>query len=259
MAIQDICGTQWDAVLRYGWHELESYAGTVFRWAQNNAECVLFTFEAAHQRVSIDLEPGPGFAARPFRLIVFDANGERKITEELTGRTTVSFTVTATKPTVHVLRLHVPNAGMRAPGEPRVLDFRVFGIRLEPEPQDVVDPASGCRVGDGWYPVERWDGVRFRWADNDARIIVDDAAARAFELELEPGPGLGGEPLSLRVREPGGRSLAAYRIAGRERIVVPLPTDREPSFQVALHCDGGGHTTPDDARILNFRAFCGTP
>ena len=140
-----------------------------------------------------------------------------------------------------------------------MLDFRVFSIRLEREPEDVVAAASGCCVGDGWYPVERWDGMRFRWADNDARIIVADADARALELEVEPGPGLGGEPLNLKVHEGEGHSLGAFRIAGRERIVVPLPAERERPFDVVLHCDGGGNPTPGDARILNFRAFCGAP
>lgn len=257
MAIQDICGTQWDVVLRFGWHQLESYAGLVFRWARSNADCVLFTFEAARQRVSIDLEPGPGFGVRPFTLIVFDAKGERRFTEEFTGRKTVSFTVTATGPTVHVLRLYVPGAGERATADPRVLDFRVFGIRLEPEPADVVEPASSCRVGGGWHPLERWEGERFRWVDNDARIIVDDAEVRALELELEPGPGMGGEPLDLSVYEPGGRSVGTYRLGGRERIAVPLPAERERPFEVVLRCEGGGNPTPGDARILNFRAFCG--
>ena len=108
MAIEDICGVQWDVVLRYGWHQLESHAGTAFRWAQSDAECVLFTFERVRQRVSFDLEPGPGFGVQPFTLMVFDSNGERKLTEQFTGRKTVSCTVIATKPTVHVLRLHVP-------------------------------------------------------------------------------------------------------------------------------------------------------
>jgi hypothetical protein len=259
VAIEDICGRQWDVVLRHGWYQLESHAGTTFRWAQSDAECVLFTFEAAHQRVSFDLEPGPGYGERPFTLIVFDAGGERKLVDEIAGRKTVSFTVTAAKPTVHVLRLHVPDPSRPATADPRNLDFRVFGIRLEREPEDVVAAASGCRVGDGWYPIERWDGTRFRWAHNDARIIVDDTAASTVELDVEPGPGMGGEPLHLNVRAPGGRDVGAYRLAGRERIAVPLPDACERPAEIVLHCEGGGNLTPGDARILNFRAFCGAP
>ena len=259
MAIEDIYGTHWDIGLRHGWHALESHAGTMFRWARNNAECVVFTFEAARQRISIDLEPGPAHGEQPFTLIVFDASGERKLTADFTGRKTVSFTVTATGPTVHALRLHVPRRGTLATDDPRSLDFRVFRIRVEREPEDVVATASGCRVGDGWYPLERWHGARFRWADNDARIVVGDAAARSLELELEPGPGLGGEPLELSVNEPGGSSFGSYRLAGRQRIAVPLPADCDRPFEVVLHCEGGGNATPGESRILNFRAFCGTP
>ncbi len=259
MAIQDICGPRWEILVRGGWHLLEAHGGTVFRWAQSNAECLLFTFEAGRQRVSFDLEPGPGFSTQPFRLIVFDENGERKLSEEFAGRKTVSLTVTATGPTVHVLRLHVPHGGTVVPGEVRVLDFRVFGIQLEREPEDVVATASGCRVGEGWYPIEHWHGERFRWADNDACIVVDSAAASSLELEVEPGPGLAGEALNLSVRDAGGGSCGSHRLTGRERITVPLPVERERPFDVILHCAGGGNATPGETRILNFRAFCGAP
>ena len=256
MAIEDIYGAHWDIVLRRGWHALESHAGTIFRWAQSNAECILFTFEPAHQRVWFDLEPGPSVVTPTFMLNVFDANGEAKLSEEFAGRKTVSFTVTATQPTVHVLRLHVPGGGAVLKNEPRVLDFRVFGIRLEPEPIDVVRVASGCRVGDGWYPLESWDGVRFRWAENDARIVVADPEARALELDIEPGPGMGGEALNLGAYDQGGRRLGSYQLAGRDRIAVPLPPGLGRPLEVVLRCAGGGVATPGEARILNFRAFC---
>jgi hypothetical protein len=256
VAIEDIYGARWDIALRHGWHELESHGGAFFRWARNNAECALFTFEPACQRVSFDLEPGPSAAAPAFTLIVFDSNGERKLTEDFTGRKTVSFTVTARRPTVHVLRLHVPGAGRLLASEPRVLDFRVYRIGLEPEPNDVVAVASGCRVGDAWNPVEHWDGLRFRWVENDARIIVDADEATVLELDLEPGPGMGGEPLTLRAHDGGGRTLGSYCLGSRQRIAVPLPPELERPFDVVLHCDGGGIATAGETRVLNFRAFC---
>jgi hypothetical protein len=254
--IEDIYGTRWEIALGPGWHDLEAHDGTVFRWAASNAECTVSTFRPARQRVTFDLEAGPGVGGTAFRLTVFDQNGDRRFDEHVGGRRTVALTVTATGPTVHVLRLHAEGGGLRGAADVRVLDFRVFRIAVEAEPGDVVAFASGCRVGSGWYPLESWEGTRFRWADNDARIVVERADATVLELDLEPGPGTAGRPLDLVATARHGESLGAFRLRGRERITVPLPPVAERPFEVVLHGEGGGETTPGEARILNFRAFC---
>lgn len=259
MPIEDIYGTRWEIALGQGWHDLESEGGTAFRWARSNAECTVSTFQPARQRVTFDLEPGPGLAGRALAMVVFDKNGERRLDEQIHGRTTVALTVSASGPTVHLLRLYAEGGGMRGDADRRVLDFRVFRIGLEAEPSDVVGLASGARIGRGWYPLESWDGARFRWVDNDAAIVVDGAGTAALELDLEPGPGTGGRPLDLVATTRDGTLLGAFRLAGRERIAIPLPPEGARPFEVVLHGEGGGGATPGDARILNFRAFCESP
>lgn len=255
MPIEDIYGTRWEIALGTGWHDLEAHGGTSFRWAMSNAECTVSTFRAGRQRVTFDLEPGPAAAGRGFTLRIFDKDGNRRFDEHVLGRRPVVITVGATDPTVHALRLHVEGGGASSEADARVLDFRVFRIGLEAEPGDVVAFASGCHVGAGWYPIESWEGARFRWVDNDARIVVARADATAVELDLEPGPGTAGRPLDL-IATARGERLGTFRLRRRERIAVPLPPQIERPFDVILHGEGGGDVTPGEPRILNFRAFC---
>jgi hypothetical protein len=254
--IEDIYGMRWEIALGQGWHELESLGGTSFRWAMSNAECTVSTFRPGRQRVTFDLEPGPGVGDAECRLTIFDEHGDRRFDEPVLGRRFVPLTLDATGPTVHIIRLHVAGGGARDAADIRVLDFRVFGITLEAVPADVVAVASGCHVGAGWYPIEVWNGTRFRWVDNDARIVVERSGPCALELDLEPGPGTAGRPLELTVTGRDGARLGAFRLRGRERIAVPLPPEAERPFEVILHGEGGGEATPGDARVLNFRAFC---
>ncbi len=259
MIPEDITGSDWQVALRGQWHALESHDGVSFRWARNNAQIIITTFVPVRRRVLLDLEPGPSVVASTFALKIFDSDGETLFDDIFVGRKTVEVSVVATRPTVQVLRLHAPNGGNPAWGqETRILDFRVFSIRSEPEASDIAPIESACRTGRGWSPIEQWAGLRFRWVDNDARIIVEDSDAADLALDIEPGPGLGGEPLELVVTDNSLHVLAAFRLFGRDRVVIPLPARTARPCEIVLHAAGGGKRTPGDDRILNFRVFCET-
>jgi len=118
--------------------------------------------------------------------------------------------------------------------------------------EDVVPAGQGLLPGAGWYPVEWQNGERFRWAANDAEIMIEKARAADLSLEIEPGPGVGYRPFELQVRDPEGSLLASRRIDGRCRIVVPVETAHE---RLLLLVPEGNRPTPNDPRILNFRVF----
>lgn len=255
MAILDVYGDHWDVVLRGNWHQLENDNGEPHRWACNNAVCLVSTFKPARQRLTFDVMPGPGVVAPSFVLNVIDSHGERRLVETLTGRTTASFVLVATRPTVHALRLFAPGGGHQAGVDSRILDFCVFRIGLEPEPE-VVAPASGCRIGSGWHALESFDGSSFRWVENDARIVVEDGDSTSLELELEAGPGVGAEGFDLTARFDRGEEAQTYRIENRTRIAIPLSFGPSRPREILLHTEDGGLRIPGDERVLNFRAFC---
>lgn len=110
--------------------------------------------------------------------------------------------------------------------------------------------------GAGWYPVETYDGQTFRWANNDAHLIVRSATTNRSKLvvEVAPGPGEGGAAGRLSLMDGNGRELGASVIPDRRRVEFPLEPSRGNATYV-LHIDRGGTSIPTDPRILNFRVF----
>ncbi len=114
---------------------------------------------------------------------------------------------------------------------------------------------AGVGFGEGWYPLETYDGQTFRWANNDARIAVRARKAKSawLVLDVEPGPGERG-PGVLHFLNGAGRELGAFTITQRQIVKFPLSAlDRSQSY--VLHIDGGGARVPSDPRILDFRVF----
>jgi hypothetical protein len=89
--------------------------------------------------------------------------------------------------------------------------------------------------------------------------VVHAAALRPIRYALcalvEPGPGLGGEPLRLAARLQGGVEIGRATVATRDLVRFPLPASSPAAFSVELHAEGGGTTVPGDDRVLNFRVF----
>ena len=110
--------------------------------------------------------------------------------------------------------------------------------------------------GGGWYPLETYDGQTFRWANNDATIVVHAPTTdrSRLQLDVEPGPGEGGRPGVLRLLDSSGRELGSVTLGGRQTTSFPLKTSARSETYV-LHIDGGGTQIPSDPRILDFRVF----
>jgi hypothetical protein len=71
-------------------------------------------------------------------------------------------------------------------------------------------------------------------------------------MDIEPGPGLEGEPLSLELRNSAGSVLASMLVDRRSTVTLRLA---KPSARVFLHTDYGGARIAADLRTLNFRVF----
>jgi hypothetical protein len=121
---------------------------------------------------------------------------------------------------------------------------------------DIADANSAILFGEGWFPVERNRGERFRWVNNDAKVTVTPPSRRHTTLlfELEPGPGVGSRRLDLCVVD-GETSIAATcQVRGRSLVTLTLPEDKR-ALSFRLRALRGGKPVPHDPRTLNFRVF----
>jgi hypothetical protein len=130
--------------------------------------------------------------------------------------------------------------------------------------EDLVAPPTGEQAlarpgvlfGAGWYAVERYSRQEpFRWAGPRAELLLDDAGERpaVLHLDLEPGPGTGGEPIDLAVSSESGQSVANLRFGLRSIVRLPLPAPVPK--RLVFETRNGGHPAGVDPRVLNFRVF----
>lgn len=250
-----------------GWYTREAVQNKSFRWASSGAE-ILAGPTASGKTLNIDLEPGPSQSGHPFRLEVRDQRNTTLSSSTLLGRTHISVTLPDTVPSGqagHTIKLLALDPSKAASGaDPRTLDFRIFRASLQatatPEAalsDDIVSPAQGIEITNNWKPIEIYKGERFRWVDNDAAFRIADPKAfpDGLAIELEPGPGIAPPPMVLRVFDSAGRQVQAYEVAGREKLIFPLPAGTRKASTFRLHADNGGKKIASDPRILNFRVF----
>jgi hypothetical protein len=106
-----------------GFYPAERRDGDVYRWACGDATVELASTRG--QTLRFGVEPGPGMRSTPFVLRV--VGGAREILRaELVERTTVDVPLSGLN-NVTTLQLQADNGGRLVPGDPRTLDFRVFG------------------------------------------------------------------------------------------------------------------------------------
>lgn len=121
---------------------------------------------------------------------------------------------------------------------------------------DAASAGSGILFGPGWFPPERFGPVgSFRWAQEQAEILLDPSADSTTRLtvDLEPGPATGGRPLDLEVLTNDGRSAVRVTIETRARLQLTLPSPAPPRLIFhAVETFASPNTNP---RTLCFRVF----
>jgi len=124
-------------------------------------------------------------------------------------------------------------------------------------PRDIASADSGLSLGRGWYPVEQYsDEEIFRWVDNDAEIdlTLPDPERRVLRVDLEPGPGMGQQPMSLHVFVDSER-VGAAEIDRRSVLRISFSGSGSSDHNLRLCVAGGGEPVAHDPRILYFRIF----
>ncbi len=150
------------------------------------------------------------------------------------------------------------NDQRRAAALLRCISFAVNGCETS-NVADILTDTKGVWRGDNWYPLEKQNGNSFRWVNNDAEILISpQTGSSEMSLDLEPGPGLGGEPMKLEALDANGQVLLRKDVAHRQKVRFQLASQVKETgglSTVRLHALNGGRATPGDTRILNFRVF----
>ena len=278
-----------------GWFPPEPLAGRVGRFLAGEAEVVLPRMPQPWAAMDMELEPGPGVRP-PALLQVIDSEGQVAVEWNVERRMEVRFWVPPPAGGgPQKFRLRVPDGGRPTPLDLHIFDFRCLmadwaapRTLAAPTPLSAMlrerrpalrrflrSPAALPRVarllgsvgtdvfgpgidywGEGWSYREEGAGETFRWAGDDAELVVrPGAAAGNLVLLAEPGPGVGGRQCTLRVRLPDGTVLGRAELRGAAYVSIPLPQFAEPVARLFVGPEGGAPAGSADERTLGFRVF----
>ena len=115
-----------------GWGVVETFRGETFRWVDNDAQIRLAASHAGDALLSLVVEPGPGEGGKPFLLKALDESGRQVAAVRVERRATVKLFVPVESGKPNAFRLHADGGGKPAGNDPRILNFRVFQIGVDP-------------------------------------------------------------------------------------------------------------------------------
>src|SRR5205085_2470451 len=92
-------------------------------------------------------------------------------------------------------------------------------------PADVVNPAEGIILGEGWSDLLGWGGDVFRWGRPDAELALNPAGETARTVRLDLEAEANGAECRLEVCD-RGRVVAGLPLrAGRQEVRFTVPTE----------------------------------
>jgi hypothetical protein len=119
---------------------------------------------------------------------------------------------------------------------------------------DIVPPGNLLTLGTGWYDFERYEGLGFRWVNNDAVLTFRELQSGKLNIMLEVGPGNVQLPLQLTALVDGDSKGQTFDVSGRQTLTVASLPD-SGVHTLRFHASGDGKPLPTDQRILRFRVF----
>src|SRR5207237_5738420 len=125
--------------------------------------------------------------------------------------------------------------------------YRAATRLLEARGNDIFTAGEEVRFGHGWHRLETATGERFRWASQNAQLLLR-VTQKNYELAMlvEPGPGLAYRPFTLIVRDGGEREIARRSINGLTWIQFPVPMPKGAVAKLFFSVAGDGSATKDD-------------
>jgi hypothetical protein len=280
-----------------GWFPAAPMAGLTGRFFASGAEVVLPHMPQPWAAMDMEVEPGPGVRP-PALLQVIDADGAVAAEWNVAGRMALRFWAPpAPDGGVQRFRLRAPDGGRPTPLDLHIFDFRcLLADWAAPRPPVVPSPwkelipdkrptlrrlasmpwllpralkllgGVGADVfgpgieywGEGWSYREQAAGETYRWAAQDAELVVRPGAACGnLALLAEPGPGVGGGSCVLRVRLPDGTELGRAELRGAGAVSIPLPEFAEPVARLFVGPVGGRGRTDSGLPRVRLRLRSG--
>ena len=162
------------------------------------------------------------------------------------------------------------------PRDDRILLYRVFDVGWTADTydsrimsifnmdHDITPPAVPHQVplllGQGWQPVEHYDGQQFRWAGASPEIILPPGRTNGstnVEVDLEPGPSYGTQPFRLTVDDSLGNAVfqSPPLPLHRQTLRFSLKYTAGAQSVYVLRCASRHVTLSKDPRELDFRVF----
>jgi hypothetical protein len=267
--IPDIMAAEAPIAFGTGIYGVESTESGVCRWLDNNADLWIVPDAGGQpppRYLRLDLQPGPSVGHEPFVLEVGGAVAEQRLSYPILARQTISIPLALAPGEINRVTLRLDSPRCPVPDDPRTLNALLLGAELSNEPApaakpetvaDVADPGE-IRFGSGWFSPETSGGQWLRWADNDAVLWIaapGEPPEPHLELELEPGPSLGKQPLLLEIVDVEGKPVASERLSERRTIRIRLPQGARPLWKLTLTTPTPRLAVKNDSRILNFALY----
>jgi hypothetical protein len=257
---EDVVAVEDGVTFGAGWSTMQREGGRFFRIAEAGAELLVNSEGQSTRTLELEVEPIGLAGEAPYALELRDRD-HRVLTQAIAhGRERLSLTIPTDPARAEVVSLWARPEGK--PQSPEAsLDLRIYA------PTGAVRPPSsdlkleitfgGLRLGENWYPLERWKGETFRWMNTGAELIVQRSGARSLVLDLVGGPGLGGSANKLVLVGPQGQTLNEATIADGERSQIrwDLPANLPAGASLKFEVIGGGKPFPGDPRICNVRIY----
>ena len=121
---RDVAALDSGIVLGRGWYAPEGYLfAEIFRWAGESAELLLEGPPGPGRALVLDIEPGPSTGGGPLQLEI-EVAGQPAVRQILNRRKRVRLRFASPYP--ERLYLRTKDGGVRAHGDPRPLNFRLF-------------------------------------------------------------------------------------------------------------------------------------
>jgi hypothetical protein len=123
-----LLNTQDMVTLGSGWYSIEYQNGRSFRWANNNVGIIILNASGRFNRLALDIQGGPSLKHGIFQLELLDTEDNLVATQKVHGKGTVIFELPIEPHEDNRFRLRVQSGGLSVPNDPRILNFRVFGV-----------------------------------------------------------------------------------------------------------------------------------
>ena len=116
---------------------------------------------------------------------------------------------------------------------------------------------DGIQYGQGWRNPEAANGQRFRWAGDEAEVILSPTGRRQLALDLEPVAGLTGPSAKLSVIGDDGTTTELPMLASRGTVIIEVPGSPDTKRGIRLRVERqDGTAAPTDTP--RFRVFDAT-